>query len=329
MSRSYFFALLTCFLFSLAALINGYHNLPTVSASPEAYQEVPIPSAPEENKPRDLTDNQDETATYESGKGKLACTTTSPALEAAAGEKLVDYSSFPRKQLQTSTNSLSSNLALLNKRSNNFNILLLGVDGNKLEMVCVYSINHHLKTQLKSVSLFFPTNSLLLYKGKKTTLVSIFSSGDWKAVAEAVESEMYIDINYYVKIDRQALRDLEKNFEPIYVDGKRVQMETLFVRRTSNEDDRLIARILKQVLRPEMFFKYIPGLVFGIHGDIESNFSFTPRNLAFYYRIAKKLSTNRIEKVVLLGTTQWKNGRKVNIPPEDLMGSAIYRETKP
>ena len=88
-------------------------------------------------------------------------------------------------------------------------------------MVCVYSINHHLTTELKSVSLFFPVNSVLLYKGKEKTLDKIFAEGHWKGVAEAVEKAMYIDIHKYVKIDRQALRELEKYFDPIFVDGKK------------------------------------------------------------------------------------------------------------
>lgn len=215
----------------------------------------------------------------------------------------------------------------LNNLTENFNILLLGVDKEKLEMVCVYSINHHFEDPPKSVSLFFPVNSLLQYKGKKETLDSIYAEGGWQALEEVLEKEMFIDIAYYVKIDRQALRDLEKYFEPIYVDGEKVQMETLFVRRTSNEDDRIIARILKQVLRREVFFRYIPSLVFGINRDIESNFSFTPQNLAFHYQLAKKLSTKRIEKIVLFGTTDWQEGRRVNIPRDEDLGSAIYLAT--
>lgn len=225
--------------------------------------------------------------------------------------------------------SASAEVIPLNAYTDNFNILLLGVDGSKLEMVCLYSINHNLKDELKSVSLFFPVNSVLLYKGREKTLTGIFASGGWEAVAEAVGKAMYIDIHKYVKIDRQALRDLEKYFDPIYVDGKKVEMETLFVRRTSSEDDRIIARILKQVLRPEVFFRYIPGIVFGINRDIESNFSFTPKDLAFYYQIGKRLSTKRIEKIVLTGETRWQDGRRVNIPPKDTMASAIYRTTKP
>ena len=139
---------------------------------------------------------------------------------------------------------------------------------------------------------------------------------------------MYIDIHKYVTLTT-ALRELEKYFDPIFVDGKKVEMETLFVRRTSSKDDRIIALILKQVLRPEVFFRYIPGLVFGINKDIESNFSFTPKDLAFYYRIGKKLSTKRIKKIVLTGETEWQEGRRVNIPPKEVMGNAIYRATKP
>lgn len=216
----------------------------------------------------------------------------------------------------------------LNTLTDNFNILLLGVDKEKLEMVCVYSINHHFKNPPRSVSLFFPVNSVLQYKGKKETLDSIYAVGGWQALEEILEKEMFIDIAYYVKIDRQALRDLEQYFEPIYVDGEKVEMETLFVRRTSNKDDRIIARILKQVLRPEVFFRYIPSLVFGINRDIESNFNFTPQNLVFHYRLAKKLSTKRIEKIVLFGTTDWQEGRRVNIPRKEDLGSAIYLATR-
>lgn len=216
----------------------------------------------------------------------------------------------------------------LNTRTENFNILLLGVDKDKLEMVCVYSINHHFKDPPKSVSLFFPVNSLLQHKGEKKTLDRIYAVGGWQALEEVLEKKMFIDIAYYVKIDRQALRDLERYFEPIYVDGEKVEMETLFVRRTSDEDDRIIARILKQVLRREVFFRYIPSLVFGVSKDIESNFSFTPQNLVFHYHLAKKLSTKRVEKRVLFGTTDWQEGRRVNIPRDEDLGSAIYLATK-
>ena len=83
------------------------------------------------------------------------------------------------------------------------------------------------------------------------------------------------------------------------------------------------------MLRPEVFFRYIPGLVFGINKDIESNFSFYTKRSGIYYRIGKKLSTKRIKKIVLTGETEWQEGRRVNIPPKEVMGNAIYRATKP
>jgi len=369
MYRSYFFALLACAVFSVAALVNAYHNLMPVSAV-----QVPRETIAERqgypnrgSGAREALDrvslNKSDTATLvdtlpkkDGGAENLSLSQEDSyrTLEGAEGSHRTSaYSVSPAadhigaKEPAETTFSLASNDGSkpgrlpsaassnpeakgnvpLNAQTDNFNILLLGTNGGKLEMVCVYSINHHLTTELKSVSLFFPVNSVFIYKGRKKTLEEIYSDRGWQAVADAVGRKMYIDINHYVKIDRQALRDLENYFEPIYVDGKKVEMETLFVRRTSNEDDRIIARILKQVLRPQVFFRYIPSLVFGVRGDIESNFSFTPKSLAEYYRIAKRLSTKRVEKVVLSGSTAWHNGQKVNIPPEDVLGSAIYKAT--
>lgn len=366
MCRSYFFAFLACALFSLGALCNAYHNLPQEDfsqISKEFLRGAYSASQPDSGTARqeeagsashmvagDAETNSLPAATAHTSENNNEAVFTDASGQGSGGADSETASSTTSgKQVSADAGAVSLGLSQagfsgdgasefseqpdapggnLNALTDNFNILFLGVDGKKLEMVCVYSINHHLENRLKSVSLFFPVNSVLTYKGREKTLEGIFAMGGWKGVAEASGNAMGININHYVKIDRQALRDLEKYFEPIYVDGVKVQMETLFVRRTSDKDDRIIARILRQVLRPEVFFRYIPGLVLGIHGDIESNFSFAPKDLAFYYRIAKKLSTKKIEKVVLSGTTQWQKGRKVNIPPEKVMENAIYRSTK-
>lgn len=348
MYRSYCFSLFACAVFSVAALINAYFTLPDkgILAHPGAVElsEQAVPST------QDFSQDSNKASDPEAASAARAIM---PAQPGSSSENIAVHTNSDTQALKDPCANLDSparhsrqlsqitdtstcadyekpKTVPLNSQTDNFNILLLGVDRDKLEMVSVYSINHHLKTTpLKSVSLFFPTNSAFIYKGRKRGLEEIFASGGWESVAEVLEKEMYIGINYYVKIDRQALRDLEKYFDPIYVDGEKVEMETLFVRRTSNEDDRIIARILKQVLRPEVFFRYIPSLVFSIHRDIESNLSFSPRNLAFYYRIAKRLSTKRVEKIVLSGSTEWQDGNKVNIPPQEALACAIYRATQP
>lgn len=382
MYRSYFFALLSCALFSAGALINAYSNLPEFNGLPPVSLsgvESTVPgnfAFPEQNEGarKDGTAEQGEAveqraAVEQEGAaeqreavkqddpaqlsgfhssaseadpnlikampavgvtqsvGLAQSTKLTQTAEPAPSSKLTS-SSRRTPSIKQTQSAKSTPSTPLNAQTDNFNILLLGTDGDKLEMVCVYSINHHLIAELKSVSLFFPVNSVVIYKGSKTSLDNIYRQGGWQAVAEAVGNTMYININQYVKIDRQALRDLDKYFEPIYVDGERVEIETLFVRRTSHNDDRIIARILRQVLRPQVFFQYIPKLVFGVNGGIESNFSFTPRNLVDYYRIAKRLSTKRIKKVVLLGTPDWHNGCKVNIPPEEPLRSGIFQATQ-
>lgn len=327
MYRSYFFALFACAVFSFAALVNAYHSLPQEKVMIAGEMAKMSEMAEREAAEREAAER--ETAEREMATRKImALHRGHPDEQVPLDIEAAGEASPPAGYLSLASESIPSHTEPLNARTDNFNLLLLGTDDKKLEMVCVYSINHHLKSQLKSVSLFFPVNSVLLYKGKEKTLDSIYASGGWEAVAEAVGNRMFIDLDYYVKIDRQALRDLEKYFEPIYVDGEKVEMETLFVRRTSSKDDRIIARILKQVLRPQVFFRYIPGLVFGINGGLESNLSFTPRNLADYYRIGCRLSTKRIEKVVLLGGTAWQNGRRVNVPPEEIMSCAIYWATE-
>ena len=339
MCRSYFFALLACFIFSAAALSNAYHNLP----APEVSQTLPaafdtdrsveksetISSIPENaGTPPETRSVDTPGMPMETGDSGEAFLYEAPSGKLPAGQprKSPDLAAVPF----SAGDFAQPNIIPLNHQTDNFNILMLGVDKDKLEMVSVYSINHRLETeQPKSVSLFFPTNSLFIYKGKKKTLEGIFAAEGWEAITGVMEKEMFIDIDYYVKIDRQALRDLEKYFDPIYVDGEKVDMENLFVRRTSNQDDRIIALVLRQVLRPEVFFRYIPRLVFSSHRDIESNFSFTPQNLVFYYRLAKRLSTKRVDKVVLTGRTEWLDGHKVNIPPEEALQCAIYQATRP
>lgn len=339
MYRSYFFALFACIIFSAAALVNACAALPSQvpdgrAAGDTVQAQKPIPPAAGEKTANFDSASRQEKAPASSGEpiGAQKIGESSPGL---SQEVTVPLRKFPPvsgpvygSNTQPDKEASSREIIPLNHGTDNFNILMLGVNKDELEMVSVYSINPDLDPQPKSVSLFFPVNSLLTYKGKKKTLDSIFASGGWSAIAEVVEKEMYIDINYYVKIDRQALRDLEKYFEPIYVDGEKVDIETIFVRRTSNEDDRIIARILRQVLRPEVFFKCIPRLVFSINKDIESNFSFTPSNLLFQYRLARKLSTRRVEKVVLFGHTEWQDGMLVNIPPEEGMRCAIYHATR-
>lgn len=348
MCRSYFFAFFACAIFSAASLFNAYYSLPAPEVSIVPPQAVALPNA-SLGVPTKASGDPEKVPAENSHSDTAANASNGPAVKKAfrpEGELSVLSKNLsqtretrffsPTGKLPASSEGIPADdpaqpeTTPLNFRTDNFNILMLGVDGDKLEMVSVYSVNHRLKTaRPKSVSLFFPINSLFIYKGKEKTLDGIFADRGWRSVAEVMEKEMLIDINYYVKIDRQALRDLEKYFDPIYVDGKKVEMENLFVRRTSDDDDRIIALILRQVLRPEVFFKYIPRLVFSFHRDIESNFSFTPKNLVFYYRLGKRLSTKRVEKVVLWGKTDWKNGRKVNIPPKDQLQCAIYLATKP
>ena len=349
MRRSYFFALFACLLLSTSLLWDAYTNLHSYPGSgADGYPKgtvgsglshTPLLERKDAVADEETPDPSQCTVKGRGPEGGLELTLTCFSGSSPTGEELILHmrrslltdlmepeewgGQGPSAVMPRANNSVEKPAAKqvpelrLNAETDNYNVLFLGVDGDDLQMVSVYSVNHHAADNFPSVGVFIPTDTVFFYRGEEVPLEDIYRRWGLGAVRDLVEREMEVDTAYYVQVDRRFIVNLARSFDPILVDGERIDLENPFVRKVSPNDERIMAGLMEQVLRPSIFFGSLPELVTGAARYIRTDFEFTFDNLLFHYRLAAGVDRNRLKKVVLH-----------DLPPQEELKQTIYRLTR-
>ena len=210
----------------------------------------------------------------------------------------------------------------LNKSTDNLNVLFVGVAGQELKMVTVYSID--INGSFKSGAVFFPVNTYL----KGSTLEKHFQYNGVSYVQKLLEDELEIDISYYVKMDKKILSEVKTFIDPIIVDNKVIDIENLFNMKVTPQDEEILGKLMEQLTKPEVYFLQLPKLVFVFRKYMETDFRPNLENLKQHFKIARNIDTSGIIKVIAGGRKESVGDTTVWIVPETILKNIVYQVTK-
>lgn len=212
-----------------------------------------------------------------------------------------------------------------NKELSNYNIMFFGIEDKKLQMLTVYSINK--ENNWKSGTVFIPTDTLVPGTGNQYLADYFYQNGPEK-VMQLVENAMEININYYVKVDRNILLEVEPYLDPIYVDGEKINLAQLFTKEITPQDEKILASLLKNLTKPSIYFGVLPKLVLTCKQYITTDFELNWTNLWVHYQIAKNIDTTNVTKRIISGKYLVLNNKKYWIPTQDAWWNMVYDVTK-
>jgi len=235
----------------------------------------------------------------------------------------------PVKKINRVTNPLKEPQKVLldhnNKNLNNYNIMFFGIEEKKLQMLTVYSINK--ENNWKSGTVFIPTDTLVPGTENQYLADYFYLNGPEK-VMQLVEDAMEININYYVKVDRNLLLEVEPHLDPIYIEGKKVNLAQLFTKEITPQDEIILASLLKNLTKPSVYFGVLPKLVLTCKQYITTDFELNWTNLWIHYQIAKNIDTTAVKKRIISGKYIVINKKKYWLPTQEAWWNMVYDVTK-
>ncbi|NLT94386.1 MAG: hypothetical protein GXW85_02455 [Clostridia bacterium] len=183
----------------------------------------------------------------------------------------------------------------LNRKTQNTNILCLGIADNKLEMISIYSIN---KTNKKSAGIFFPTHINIRVNGEMLSLKEIYLKYGVDNLKKILSQCLEVNIPYHMVADKKGLVELSELIGPLYVENENIDIPNLFVRPVSSKDDAILQSLAEKVTQPKMLLQ-IPKLIKIFIANVQSDIGVS--GLWDLYRVFKDLDHSEISKVVLWG----------------------------
>ncbi|MGI6685669.1 MAG: hypothetical protein ACOX47_09420 [Bacillota bacterium] len=212
-----------------------------------------------------------------------------------------------------------------NKELTNYNIMFFGIEDNKLQMLTVYSINQ--ENNWKSGTVFIPTDTLVPGT-KNTSMADYFYQNGPEKVKKLVEKFMEININYYIMVDRNLLLEVEPYLDPIFVDGKKVNISQLFTKEITPEDEIILAELLKSFTKPAVYFGILPKLVLTSKQYIKTDFQLNWTSFWVHYQMAKNIDTSSVTKKIISGKYVTLRNQKYWIPTQHAWWNMVYEVTK-
>jgi len=181
------------------------------------------------------------------------------------------------------------------QKTDNLNILFLGFEANKLEMIAVYSINH--QQQMQSGALFVPVQALIPQETQNFR--DYYQQQGIKPLQDKIAKMLDITIAYHVLIDNEIMDETERIIGAIHVDGKKVNLKKLFTTPAGPKDEQVLGEIMSRFTQKEVYFWKLPLLITAYRRYVVTDFPLTIENLWLHYRIATGIPTNQIKKVIL------------------------------
>ncbi len=181
------------------------------------------------------------------------------------------------------------------QKTDNLNVLFLGFEASKLEMIAVYSINH--QQQMQSGALFVPVQALV--PGETQNFRDYYQHRGIKPLQNKIAKMLDIKIAYHVIIDNQIMGEAEKIIGTIHVDGKRVDLKKLFTTPAGPKDEQILGEIMRRFTKKDVYFWKLPLLISASRRYVTTDFPLTVENLWLHYRIATGIPTDQIKKTIL------------------------------
>ena len=179
--------------------------------------------------------------------------------------------------------------------TDNLNVLFIGFEEESLEMVAVYSINY--RDRMQSGAVFFPVQALV--PGEELSFRDFYREEGLRALRSAVEEALGIEIAYHVAINNAIMAEVEGIIGPITIEGKKLDLNKIFTMAPSPQDEEMLGELVRRLTRPEVYFWQLPKLCLAAHRHVITDFPLTLENLWLHYRIASKIPTDRLRKVIL------------------------------
>lgn len=212
-----------------------------------------------------------------------------------------------------------------NRTLKNFNVMFLGIEDKKLQMISVYSINKD--NHWRSGIVFIPIDTLI--PGTIDQSISqIFYTKGPMVLRGILEKNMEINISYYVRVDQNLLSAVEPHIKPVYINGEKVNIAELFTKEITPDDEKILAALLQNITEPSVYFGFLPKLVITCKQFIETDFSLTWENIWLHYQIAKNIDTTKVAKIILPGDYQEISGEKFWVPTQSAWWNTIYELTQ-
>ncbi|MEW6662562.1 MAG: hypothetical protein ACOY9Y_14400 [Bacillota bacterium] len=221
----------------------------------------------------------------------------------------------------------------LNPLTKNLNVLFIGASQQELLMAAVYSINY--RDRYQSAAVFFPTDTFFPPErpvpGKPLrqarSLETIFQEEGPQGLVKAANEALSVELDYYIRIDRRVLQEVEKFINPIVVNDKKVELEDLFTMEVTPADEKIMGALLAELTRPQVYFFHLPKLVLTFWRYLETDFAINPENLWLHYKIARGVDTRAIPKILAPTVPAPWQGRTARVVPEEWLGSILYHLT--
>lgn len=183
----------------------------------------------------------------------------------------------------------------LNRKTQNTNILCLGIADKELEMISIYSIN---KDNKKSAGIFLPTRINVRVNGELLSLKEIYQKYGVLNLKKILSQCLEVDIPYHMVADKQGLVELSELIGPLYVENENIDIPNLFVRPVSSKDDAILQSLAERVTQPKMLLQ-VPKLIKIFIANVQSDIGVS--GLWDLYSVFKDLNHSEISKIVLWG----------------------------
>lgn len=179
--------------------------------------------------------------------------------------------------------------------TDNLNVLFLGFEAERLEMVAVYSINH--RDRMQSGAVFFPLEALV--PGEVVTFRDYYREQGLQDLRSMVEESLGIEIAYYVSVRNAIMDEVERITGPIIIEGEKLDLTGIFTMAPGPRDEEMLGELVKRLTKPEVYFWQLPKLCLAAHRHVTTDFPLTLENLLLHYRIATRIPTHHLKKVIL------------------------------
>lgn len=127
---------------------------------------------------------------------------------------------------------------------------------------------------------------------------------------------------------RMTLAEVEKLLGPIQAGGQKVDLQDLFTMQAGPRDQEILAALLSECTKPQIFLINLPRLVLSAGKHITTDFSFAPNNLMLHYKVVRHLDPAGITKVVLPGRTKIIGGKPFLELKTYPLQNAVYELTR-
>lgn len=212
---------------------------------------------------------------------------------------------------------------LMNRTTDNINIMYVWTDGPQLQVISVTSFN---KKTRQAAIMVIPLYTRAGSDG--ATIADIYREKGRLGVKNLLEKRLEIRIPNFVHVSQESLRKLSDIVGSFTINGETVTMADTFEQTAAGlrTDDRQIVKAVgSRVLTPGILIK-VPKLVWIFTHDIKTNFS--TDEMIQLFNLSRRLNLGEMRKVTLPGAEYAGRGRPYLFVDSETWKNIIYDVTQ-